>query len=78
MFKTIEQYPVFRSFPLQKNLTLEAAQVLRKVLHEGSIVRRLEDPGIRLCYEMGWLHSKATDEFAENILYVFPSKLHEK
>lgn len=78
VFKTIEQYPVFRSFPLQNKLTVEAVHALRKVLHDGSVVRRLEDPGIRLCYEMGWLHSEATDDFAENILCVFPSKLHEK
>ena len=61
-----------------KKLTVEAVHVLRKVLHDGSIMRQLEDPGVSLCHEMGWLHSEATDHFADNILCVFPTKLHEK
>lgn len=78
MFKALEKFPVFRSFPSQDILTVEAAKVLRKVLYNGNITRNLEDHGLRLCYEMGWLHSEATDVFADNILCVFPSKLHEK
>ncbi len=78
VFRMLEQYPVFRSFPLHNKLTVEAAHVLQKVLQDGNILRQLEDPGIRLCYEMGWLHSEATDDFVENIVCVFPSKLHQK
>ena len=78
VFKTIKEFLVFRSFPHQSQLTVEAAHVLQKVLYDGSIMRQLEDPGVRLCYEMGWLHSEATDDFDNNILCVFPSKLHEK
>ena len=59
-------------------LTVEAADVLRKVLQHGSIPRQLENPGIRLCYEEGWVHSEATDLFAEDIVCILPSKLHEK
>ena len=73
----LEKFPVFRSFPTQSKLTVGVAQVLRKVLHNGNIPRQLEDPELRLCYEMGWLHSKVTDDYANNILCVFPLKLHK-
>ena len=43
MFKAIDKFPVFRSFPTQSKLTVEAAQVLRKVLYNGNITRNLED-----------------------------------
>jgi hypothetical protein len=74
----LEAYPVQRSFPSQEKLTVEAADVLRKVLKYGSIPRQLGDPGIRLCYEEGWVHSEPTDLYAEDVVCVFPSKLHEK
>ena len=74
----LESYPVERSFSSEKKLTVEAADTLRKVLQYGSIPRQLEDPGIRLCYEEGWVHSEATDLKAECIFCVMPSKLHEK
>jgi hypothetical protein len=67
-----------RSFPSAKKLTVKAADVLRKVLLDGSILRNVEDEGIRLCYEEGWVHSEATDAGAEDIVCVLPSKLHEK
>lgn len=76
--KKIKEFPVFQSFPHQSQLTVEAAHVLRKVLHNGSIFRQLEDPGVRFCYEMGWLHFEASDGFDVNMLCVFPSKLYEK
>ena len=78
VFNMLREYPVQRSFPSAKKLTAEAANVLRKVLLDGSIPRNLEDKGIRLCYEEGWVHSEATDPNAEDIVCVLPSKLHEK
>jgi hypothetical protein len=69
---------VQRSFPSDKKLTVEAANVLREVLQHGSIRRQLNNPGIRLCYEEGWVHSEATDLLADHIVCVLPSKLHEK
>jgi hypothetical protein len=69
---------VKRSFPSQRKLTVEAANVLREVLQLGSIPRNLENPGIRLCYEEGWIHSEAMDQDAVDIVCVLPSKLHEK
>lgn len=74
MFKAIDRFPVFRSFPTQSKLTVEAAQVLRKVLYNGNITRNLEDHGLRLCYEMGWLHSEATDVFADKYPLRLPFK----
>jgi hypothetical protein len=74
----LKEYPVQRSFPSVKKLTVEAADVLRKVLQYGNIPRQLKDPGIRLCYEEGWVHSIITDLDKEDIVCVLPSKLHEK
>ena len=74
----LKEYPVQRSFPPGEKLTAEAANVLRKVLLNGSIPRNLEDKGIRLCYEEGWVHSEAIDLGANDIVCVLPSKLHEK
>ena len=78
VFKMLKEYPVQRSFPSAKKLTVEAADVLRKVLQHGNIPHRLEDPGIRLCYEEGWVHSVTTDLDTEDVVCVLPSKLHEK
>jgi len=74
----LENSPVQRSFPSSQKLTVEAANVLREVLQHGSIRRQLDDPGIRLCYEEGWVHAEAMDLYAEDIVCVLPSKLHEK
>jgi hypothetical protein len=74
----LREYPVHRSFPSAEKLTTEAANVLRKVLQDGSIPRQLEDPGIRLCYEQGWVHSDTTNPDTEDTVCVLPSKLHEK
>jgi len=74
----LREYPVQRSFPSSQKLTVEAADVLRKVLQDGSIPRQLEDPGVRLCYEEGWIHSEITDLDTEDVVCVLPSKLHEK
>jgi len=74
----LQEYPVQRSFPPAAKLTFKAADVLRKVLLDGSIPRNLEDEGLCLCYEEGWVHSEARDIGAEDIVCVLPSKLHEK
>ena len=67
-----------RSFPSDRKLTVEAANVLREVLQHNSIPRQLEDPGILLCYQEGWVHSETTDLKTEDVVCVLPSKLHEK
>ena len=74
----LKEYPVQRSFPSSRKLTAEAADVLGTVLQQGSIRLQLEDPGVRLCHEEGWIHSETTDLNTEEVVYVLPSKLHEK
>ena len=74
----LKEYPVQRSFPSDRKLTVQAANVLREVLQHGNIPRQLEDPGIRLCYAEGWVHSETTDLDTEDVVCILPSKLHEK
>jgi hypothetical protein len=74
----LDTRPVKRSFPSQRKLTVEAANVLQEVLQLGNIPRNLENPGIHLCYEEGWIHSEATDQDAVDIVCVLLSKLHKK
>ena len=78
VFETLKACAVNRSFPEQRDLTPQACDVLRKVLVDGSIPYNFGDPGFNDCYEMGWIHSEATDTDAAEIVCVLPSKLHEK
>jgi hypothetical protein len=77
-FRFLLQTGVQRSFVNRNNLTPETASVLRKVLLNGSIRRDLNELGIRVCYENGWLHSEPLDAAATEIVCVFPTRLHEK
>ena len=47
-------------------------------VQDGSNSRQLAISGIRLCFEEGWVHSVAKDPKVNLIVYVLPSKLHEK
>jgi len=81
VFRRLEHSPVFRSFPSAKHLTVSAANVLRKVLQDGIVSCNLQDAGIKLCYEMGWLHSDHTEASSlqnPDVVCFLPSKLHEK
>lgn len=78
VFKALERFPVYCLFPTQNKLIVKVAQLLQKVLHTGNISRQLEDHKLCLCYKMRWLHSKAMNNFATNILCVFISKLYKK
>ena len=77
-FEFLEQTPVHRSFVNLRNLTPRAANILRKVLIEGSVPRDLNDEGVRTCYEQGWLHTEALDRRAIEIICVLPTNLHAK
>lgn len=77
-FEFITQSPVYRSFPEGRALTPQAADVLRTVLVDGSILRDLSNEGIKLCYEMGWLHAEPTDRQGQEVVCVFPTPLHAK
>lgn len=78
VFGSIQPSPVFRSFPSMKYLTVPAANCLQKVLEKNVVPCNLEDEGIKLCYEMGCVHSDAIDEDDDEIVCFLPSKLHEK
>ncbi|KAL1968108.1 hypothetical protein VTN77DRAFT_2238 [Rasamsonia byssochlamydoides] len=77
-FQYLAQTSVQRSFVNRRNLTPSAADVLREVLVAGSISRDLNNEGIRICYEHGWLHSEPLDAEAIDIVCVFPTRLHAK
>lgn len=81
VFQRLQHAPVFRSFPSSKHLTVPAANVFLQVLREGSIPCNLEDPGIKLCYKMDWVHSDLTDQptlMDPEVVCFLPSRLHEK
>lgn len=69
--------PVARSFP-RLNPSVEAVEVLRKVLFNGNISRDLNIPGVHECYSRGWLHSEALDYWGDDIVLVYPTRLHAK
>jgi hypothetical protein len=77
-FSFLMQTPVYRSFPQQCKLTTEAADVLREVLVNGRVNRDLNNKGIKLCYEQGWLHSEPLDYQGFKIVCVLPTQLHAK
>lgn len=77
-FDFLAQTPVQRSLVDRRNLTPCAANILRKVLIEGSVACDLDDEGVRTCYEKGWLHAEALDYAAMEIICVLPTNLHAK
>lgn len=78
VFIILEKFLVFQLFLTQSKLIVRAAQVLQNVLYNRNIPYLLEDPGLCLCYEIGWLHSKIIDDYGDNIFRVFLSKLYKK
>lgn len=81
VFRDLRRTAVFASFPLPHLLTASAVKVLRRVLEDGSVPFNLQDDGIRLCYENGWLHSDltrtSTSEDPKMICFL-PTRLHMK
>ncbi|KKK17577.1 hypothetical protein ARAM_003943 [Aspergillus rambellii] len=71
VFRSLESYPVFRSFPAPNVLTMPVVTTLRRCLKSGTIPCDLNDEGVKRCYELGWLHSDQTKSFAELFLYTF-------
>ena len=78
VFHSIRSAPVFRSFPSHEHLTTPGAKCLQEVLQKKFVPCNLKDQGLKLCYEMGWIHSEATNENGSEIVCFLPSKLHEK
>ena len=77
-FRYLREAHIQRSFPTSSRLTASAADVLRQVLKDGSIPRHLEDEGVRHCYRQGWLHSEMLDDETDEVVCVFPTRLHAK
>lgn len=77
-FRYFAQTGFQRSFVDLRRLTPAAGNVLREVLVIQRIPRDLDNEGIRLCYENGWLHSEPLDFRADQIVCVFPTRLHAK
>ncbi|KAJ5899436.1 hypothetical protein N7495_004180 [Penicillium taxi] len=77
-FNHIKPLPISRSFPVAniQKVSSEAADILRKALSEGNVERDLNNPGLRQCYEKGWLHSEPLDCDAGDTVCVFPTRLH--
>ncbi|KAJ5899941.1 hypothetical protein N7495_004685 [Penicillium taxi] len=69
-WRFLEETVVQRSFPSMLEMPPDAASTLRRVLAEGNIPRDLNDKGIKLCYEQGWLHSEALDRPGSDIVCV--------
>lgn len=74
----LQDRPVGQSLPHQHLLTVEAADTLRRALVNKSIPFDETDPGIKLCYQMGWLHVDALGSTATEVVCVFPSSIHKK
>jgi hypothetical protein len=78
VFSTLRDYPVYRSFPVQKFLTPPAVGVLSKALQYGCVRFDREDDGMKLCFEKGWVHVDIIDPPSVNEWCFLPSRLHEK
>ncbi|KAK2813210.1 hypothetical protein FQN50_000888 [Emmonsiellopsis sp. PD_5] len=74
----LDGLPVSRSFPHGDFLTVEAVETLRRTLANGNIPFDERDPGVKLCHQMGWLHTDAIDRTASESVCVFPSRIQEK
>lgn len=81
VFRGLRHSAFFRSFPLPNSLTAPAVNALRRALENGSVPCNLQDEGIRLCYEKGWLHSDLTRTSASedpSAVFSFPTRIHMK
>jgi hypothetical protein len=80
VFNSLRRTVVSRSFPIQGRLTVEAKNILSKVLEDGYILFDESVDGIRCCYENGWIQRALLEENTErlNSVGVLPSRLHEK
>ncbi|EAW20587.1 uncharacterized protein NFIA_030190 [Aspergillus fischeri NRRL 181] len=78
LFQHLKDTLVQRSFIKWRDLTVEAADILREVLANGSVSQDLTNNGIRICYEKGWLHTEPLSWDDKDIRCVFPTHLHAK
>ena len=76
-FQHLAQTPIARSF-VRGEVSPDAVAVLQDVLLNNSVEHDLERPGVRDCYQRGWLHSEALDMDGSKVALVFPTRLHAK
>ena len=76
-FDEIAQYSIGRSFPNRgsRYLTTDAQVILKKVLEDGNIPFDIGIPGIKTCYEFGWV--QRTLQEGQDVC-VLPSAFHAK
>lgn len=77
VWKYLESRPIFRSFATGSNLSLEAADVLVRVLEEGNIPWDDDSLGMKTCYRHGWIHKMLVGKAYKEVV-ILPSRLHEK
>ncbi|KAN0081889.1 hypothetical protein V8E54_003187 [Elaphomyces granulatus] len=73
-FQYLLQTPMERYF-VSRQVFPEVVVVLREALLNGNVERNLERPGIKECYQKGWLHSEALDVDMSEIVLAFPIHL---
>ncbi|WEW54602.1 hypothetical protein PRK78_000022 [Emydomyces testavorans] len=66
-----------RSLPSRKCLTNPTIKTLRTAQENGFVELDLQDEGIEICYQNGWLHAEE-DKITGRVVCVFPSRVHEK
>ncbi|KAI9367007.1 hypothetical protein BJX61DRAFT_538402 [Aspergillus egyptiacus] len=77
-FSFLANHAVYRSFPRGRHLTSEVADVLGKILANGSIPFNIDDAAMQKCYERGWVHRIAEGQIPlAHDVAVLPSRLHE-
>lgn len=65
-------------FMSRSHLTPSVVKALYEVLKNESTPRNLEDEGIRKYYKKGWLHSEILNFKKDEVICVFPTRLHTK
>jgi hypothetical protein len=78
VLSTMQASSAFKSFPAQHKLTPSAVSALREALKSSSVRFNLQDEGMRLCSERGWVHVESTDALGLDLCYFIPTRLHEK
>lgn len=77
-FDFLKNTPINRSFPPLTEPRAIAVNVLCRVLCEKVMECDLNDPGVEMCYRMGWVHSDYAGTDSAKLVCFLPSRLHEK
>jgi hypothetical protein len=77
VFSALENFPVKRSFPRQRHLTIPAKNILSKLCQSRSIPFDYKDEGMKVCATRGWVHVDAADTEGDHQFCFLPSPLHQ-